>query len=134
MTRLRLRLFGGFEARDDAGQVIAFPRKKAESLLAYLALQPEQAHSRDKLAALLWAGIDANRTRHSLRQVLVSLRQSMASTGPTVLVEDGDSVAIDPRTLEVDALSFERLVTAGTPHSLAEAADLYHGELLAGLG
>lgn len=103
-------------------------------LLAYLALQPGQAHSRTKLAALLWAGADRERARHSLRQVLVSLRHCLPATRPPVLVEDGESVAIDPVALEVDVLAFERLVAAGTPRALAQAADLYRGELLAGLG
>jgi len=134
LTRLRLKLFGGFEARDPGGQVIAFPRKKAEALLAFLVLQRGKAHSRDKLATLLWSGADSERARHSLRQVLVSLRKNLASARPPVLVEDGESVTIDLEALEVDALTFDNLITEGTPQALAEAADLYHGDLLAGLG
>lgn len=134
MTRLRLKLFGGFEARGPGGQVIAFTRKRAEALLAFLALQPAQTHARDELAALLWASADGERARHSLRQVLVSLRQCLAAVRPPVLIEDGNSVAIDPKAIEVDVLAFEHRVAAGTPQSLADAVDLYRGELLAGLG
>ncbi|MBI3372058.1 MAG: AAA family ATPase [Betaproteobacteria bacterium] len=131
---MRLKLFGDFEARGPGGQAIAFRRKRAEALLAFLALQPAQAHAREELAALLWADADGERARHSLRQVLVSLRQGLAAARPPVLLEDGDSVAIDPNAIEVDVLAFERLVAAGTPRSLADAVDLYRGELLAGLG
>jgi DNA-binding SARP family transcriptional activator/tetratricopeptide (TPR) repeat protein len=134
VTQLRLRLFGGFEARNPGGQVIAFPRKKAEALLAFLVLQRGKAYAREKLATLLWGGADSDRARHSLRQVLVSLRKNLASARAPVLVEDGESVAIDLEALEVDVLTFERLITEGTPGALAQAADLYHGDLLAGLG
>jgi hypothetical protein len=39
MGALRLMLLGGFEARLGSGPPIAFQRKKAQALLAYLALQ-----------------------------------------------------------------------------------------------
>jgi hypothetical protein len=38
MAPLRLTLLGGFQARYDSGAVLALPTKKAQSLLAYLAL------------------------------------------------------------------------------------------------
>ncbi len=38
MATLDLKLLGGFEARLDSGQKIALPTRKAEALLAYLAL------------------------------------------------------------------------------------------------
>ena len=127
-----MKLFGGFEARDANGLALAFPRKRAESLLAFLALQPGVAQPRNKLAALLWSGADRENARHSLRQVLVSLRQCLPDT-PPLLLEDGESVAIDPQGLDVDVLEFEGLLAEDTPAALGEAALLYRGELLAGL-
>jgi DNA-binding SARP family transcriptional activator len=131
MTQLRLKLLGGFEARNGDGQVLAFPRKRAEVLLAYLALHPRQAHYRDKLAALLWADADREHARHNLRQVLVSLRQCLSTAGPSLLVEDGETVAMDPDGFHVDVLAFESLVAKGTPAALTQAAELYRGDLLA---
>ncbi len=40
MGRLDVRLLGGFEARFDTGQKVSLPTRKAEALLAYLALAP----------------------------------------------------------------------------------------------
>ena len=49
MAKLRLTLLGGFEARTDSGLSLAIPRRKAQMLLAYLAMHPKQTHLRDKL-------------------------------------------------------------------------------------
>ncbi len=40
MARLSLILLGGFEARLPAGGTLTLPKKKAQALLAYLALRP----------------------------------------------------------------------------------------------
>ena len=68
MPLVTLTLLGGFEARTGA-KVLALPRK-AEALLAYLALSSTPTHSRSKLAALLWDDALGDDARNSLRQVL----------------------------------------------------------------
>jgi hypothetical protein len=55
MTRLMLTLLGGFEAQWGVGPPLTVPTRKAQALLAYLALTAGQTHPRDKLASLLWA-------------------------------------------------------------------------------
>ena len=95
MAALQLALLGAFEARLESGPVISFPRKKAQALLAYLALQPGRAQARDKLAALLWGEASEERARHSLRQALVVLRQAIPRTAVASLVEEGDTVRLD---------------------------------------
>jgi DNA-binding SARP family transcriptional activator/tetratricopeptide (TPR) repeat protein len=133
MAPLRLKLLGGFEIRRPDGQGIVFNRKKAEALLTYLVLQPGQIYPRDELASLLWGDVDSNKARHSLRQVLVSLRQGLAVAGLPVLVDDRDGVTVVPSAVDVDVLAFERLAAA-SPHALGQALDLYRGELLPGMG
>ena len=44
-------LLGGFEVRLPSGIPVHLPTRKAQALLAYLAMRPGQAHPRDKLAA-----------------------------------------------------------------------------------
>src|SRR6267143_152888 len=63
MAPVRLVLLGSFEARLDSGSVVSFSRKKAEALLAYLALHTGQMQARDKLAALLWGDASDERAR-----------------------------------------------------------------------
>jgi DNA-binding SARP family transcriptional activator len=133
MVALRIALLGTFEARPDSGPAVVFPRRKAEAVLAYLALRPGQAHARDKLAALLWGDASDERARHSLRQALVTLRQALPRETAASLVEEGDTVRVDPETVEVDVALLERLTAEGTPEALERAAALYRGDLLEGI-
>ncbi len=134
MALLAFNLLGGFEVRLEDGRSLPVPTNKAQALLAYLALAPGRTHPRDKLAALLWGDRGDEQARHSLRQALVALRKALVGVRPLPLLIDGDSIALDPKAVEVDAAVFERLVTDGSPAALEEATALYHGDLLAGLG
>ena len=131
MARLHLALLGPFQAQVEAETRIALPTRKSQALLAYLALPPGRAHRRDKLASLLWADMAEREARGGLRQALSALRR--LSTGPTVLLVDGDGVALDPASVEVDVLEFERQVAEATPDALARALTLYRGDLLENL-
>lgn len=131
MARLHLTLLGTFQARVEPETRIALPTRKSQALLAFLALPPGRAHGRDKLASLLWGDMADREARGGLRQALSALRK--LSTGPTVLVLDGDGVALDPASVDVDVLEFERRVAEATPDALARAVTLYGGDLLESL-
>ena len=133
MVKLSLTLLGGFQARLDAGPVLALPTRKAQALFAYLALPSGQAHPRDKLAALLWGGIREESARASLRQALFAIRRELGGDASAVLRQEGDLVALSPAAIDLDVADFERAVGTGSAESLVRAADLYRGELLAGL-
>src|SRR5919201_958149 len=130
MAQLHLTLLGGFHARLEPGSAIALPTRKSQALLAYLALPLGRAHPRDKLAALLWGGIRDESARASLRQALFAIRRALGDTA--ALQQDGDTLALAPAAVEVDALAFERLVRDGTPTALARAGAIYQGDLLSG--
>src|SRR3989442_11384454 len=134
MAKLNLALLGGFQARLEAGAALVLPTRKSQALLAYLALPSGQSHPRDKLAALLWGGIREESARASLRQALFSLRRALGGEASAVLRQEGDLVALSPAAVEVDVADFERAVATGSAESLARAAELYRGDLLAGLG
>ena len=131
MTRLDLTLLGSFRARLDSGPVLILPTRKAQALLAYLALPIGQAHPRDKIAALLWGDMRQPQARASLRQALTAIRRALA--GVDALRVDAETIALDPIAVNVDAVRFEQSARAGTPSSLEQAAALYQGDLLAGL-
>jgi DNA-binding SARP family transcriptional activator len=131
MARLVLTLLGGFRARLDPGAPVVLPARKAQALLAYLALPVGEAHPRDKLAALLWGDMPQTQARASLRQALTTLRRVLA--GADAVRIDAETVALDPGAVTVDALGFEQAVKTGSREALEEAAALYQGDLLAGL-
>ena len=133
MAHLDVRLLGGFEARLDSGQKIALSTRKAEALLAYLALAPGKARSRDQLADLLWSDRGEAQAKSSLRQALTALRRGLQDNGSPVLATEGESVALDADAVAVDVLEFERLAGNGSNGNLARAERLYQGPLLDGL-
>jgi DNA-binding SARP family transcriptional activator len=131
MAHLSLRLLGGFVLRAEA-RPRPLPARKAQALLAYLAVRGGRAHSRETLTALLWTDVGERQARQSLRQTLVWLRRALAGHR-RVLLTQGDTVTLSPSTLDLDVAAFERLVRRGTPEALESAVALYHGPLLDGV-
>ncbi len=132
MSQLFLALLGGFEARIDAGLPVAVPTKKAQALLAYLALTPGQTHPRDKLAALLWPDTPPGPARTALRQTLFVLRKALGAA-QLGLVVTGDAITLVAGAIQTDVAVFERAVADATPAALEQSVALYRGDLLAGL-
>ena len=131
MPVLTLSLLGGFRARlDDRSLTLS---KKAQALLAHLALSPGQTQSRARLAGLLWGDRADEQARNSLRQTLFELRRVLGPAGERCLAADYERVALDPINLSVDVLELERLTEEDTLAALERGAALYGGELLAGL-
>jgi DNA-binding SARP family transcriptional activator/plasmid maintenance system killer protein len=132
VAQASLRLLGGFRAQLSSGVAVTLPTRKAQALLASLALPPGRAHPRDKLAALLWGDVPQARARGALRQALFALRRGLPTDPPALRLE-GDTVALDMAAVIVDVTTFEGHAAAGAPDDLARAVALYQGDLLAGL-
>ena len=133
MADLKLTFLGGFEVRLASGEVADLPAQKDRALLAILAMTPGDAHSRDRLAGLLWSERGDHQARGSLKQTLMRLRRCLNGTGDEVLRADRRSVALNRDTISVDALTFEQQVREGTIESLTQAMALYRGDLLDGI-
>ncbi len=131
MARLSLKLLGGFLLRAD-DRPRALPARKAQALLAYLAVRAGRAHARETLTGLLWADVGERQARQSLRQTMVRLRRVLAAN-PRALLAQGDTVTLTPAALDLDVSAFERLVRRGTPEALESAVALYQGPLLDGV-
>ena len=106
--------------------VLAQPKRVA--LLAYLAAAtPRRLHRRDSLVARFWPELDQEHARAALRQALHGLRQAL---GDGVLVTRGDEdIGLDAERIRCDVVEFERAAEGG---QLADALDLYRGDLLEG--
>jgi len=132
MAELTLRLLGGFLLRADT-RPRPLPVRKAQALLAYLALRAGRAHPRETLMHLLWGDTGEKQARQSLRQTMVRLRRALGAGRRQALVAQGDTIALNPAAIRVDVVEFERLVRRGTADALQGAVALYQGPLLDGL-
>ncbi len=134
MICLRITLLGGFEAVSADGEGIAVQGRKPRALLACLAIKPGTAWSRDKLADLLWSDRGDERARASLRQALSGLHKALGGLKPDPLCAGRDAVSLDGGSVESDVARFIGLAEDAGPAALEQAAALYRGELLDGLG
>jgi DNA-binding SARP family transcriptional activator len=132
MARLNLVLFGGFRATIGA-RPVGLPLKKAQALLAFLALSPAQRQTRERLAALCWADTPEEQARNSLRQTLFTIRSALGRVATQVLAGDAGAVWLEAGAVDVDVLAFERFASQDTDEALARAVALYQGDLLDGL-
>ena len=131
--RLALTLLGGFHARFESGASLDIPTHKYRALVGYLAMPPGRAHPRDKLVALLWGDLSRAQGRTRLRQAILALRRSLGRFAAPALAIEGDTVALREEAVRVDAAELRRFARARDIATLERAAQLYGGDLLAGL-
>ncbi len=132
MTRkLSLKLFGRFEVLDPVG--LALPTRKAEALLAYLALPAGRARTRGELTDLLWGSRDERHARHSLNQALSSLRKQLAPSYPDLFHADTSGLSLCEGLVTSDVGRLEALLAEGTVEALSQASELWQGDLLSGM-
>jgi len=133
MSKLELILLGQFECLLPSGTRISLSMRKAEVLLAYLALTPGLRHPRERLINLLWSDRSEEQARNSLRQCLSTIRKSLGDVADMVLQVDRTTVSLIPELIDIDVHEFERLAGEGDYESLITAAGLYQGEFLEGI-
>ena len=124
---LRLRTFGAvYLERDQAPLGGAHSQKRRLALLAYLAAAGGAAITREKLIALLWPESDESSGRHSLSQLLYSLRHDI---GADAIVMDAETVRLNSAVLASDVHAFDEAMRLG---KLEEALVEYRGAFLDG--
>ncbi len=125
-----IRVLGTLEIHppDGGAPVIALTQPKRLALLLYLALaEPSGPKSRDSLMALLWPEADDESARHSLRNALYGLRQTL---GEAAFVSRGEGyVGLDLGAVRCDALEVRRLLAG---HQWEEAVAAWGGDLVPG--
>lgn len=140
-VNLELQLLGGFSVRMNSQPIRAFRTVKTRALLAYLAVQPDQEHSRVKLATLFWGELPDAAAKTNLRSELSNLK-SLLSSHPALEIER-DIVSFHSALASTDVITFREGITSflAMPEErqreelpkLAAFSDLYQGEFLAGL-
>src|SRR6185436_741120 len=126
---VRVRLFGRFALESDGVALPTPERRRACSLLGWLALHPGM-HPRSEVAGRFWPEVLDSSARKSLRTELVAVRRALGPAAEGALVATRATVGLVGETVLVDVREFDRLVRDAR---LQEAAELGGGELLAGL-
>jgi DNA-binding SARP family transcriptional activator len=126
---MKINLFGGFSATREEGKALSFSSKKAQALLAYLAVESDRPQSRERLASMLWADTGEERARHNLRQSVAKIRQALGD----IVASEGECLCLVANACITDVGEFESLAAADNADDLQHCLDLYQGEFLAGL-
>jgi DNA-binding SARP family transcriptional activator/tetratricopeptide (TPR) repeat protein len=118
----------------DDSRPVALPTRKSRALLAYLAVSVGRYHPREKLTALLWGDTAEIQARQSFRQALASLRRVTGRSDAPIILAKGDTITLDPNVVTVDVAILQSALADGGLERLREAATLWRGEFLDGLG
>ena len=122
----RVSLMGALSI-DNEGPVL-LRNKKAQALVAYLALSPG-LHPRERLAALLWPDSDDEAARQSLRQCLSGLRKDLPALPLTV---EHDVIGL-AASISSDVDELTKALSDPTVDNLKRAMTLYAGNFLEGM-
>ena len=124
MPALSLSLLGGFSVLRAGEPITAFGYDKVRALLAFLAVEADRPHRRDRLAALFWPEQPRTQALQSLSQALYQLRrvlgdQAVRASGvqPLLLVTP-QTVQFNPAAdLFLDVRTLQAEVAACSSHS-----------------
>lgn len=143
---LSISLFGRLQIEDEEGACHEAASSKACELLAYLLLNRQRSHPREKLASILWGRVRTDSSKAYLRKALWKLRKVLdREDRPFLLSVDREWVGLNPEaeyTLDVEefekAFSEVRDIPPSRLESvhvdtLCRCARLYRGDLLENL-
>ena len=111
---LKLSLLGGVSLYF-GNQQITIENRKANALVAYLAIAPGMKESRQRLAGLLWSETEDARALASLRQSLHVVRRAFNDAGVAGLSADKLHVRLDRSTLITDLDDAAGSIDRGQP-------------------
>lgn len=133
MQDLKFYLLGGLQITRADTPITNFISNKIPALLAYLAVT-HRAHSRDKLAALLWGEMSDTDAKNNLRQALTNLRK----IADEYLIITRDSIEftgdcfLDSSKFESDIKNASSLDHQPASVILTNSLTLYRGDFLEG--
>ena len=124
---VRLHLLGGFRLEQLGGSSVAqLAKRRAEAVVAALAVCGNRGCTREWLIALLWPESDEERSRHGLRDALHIIRRVL---GPDAVPSGSRLLHLESSAVESDVQTFGVAFTSGR---FAEAVKAYGGPLLDG--
>ena len=143
MPHLSIRLLGPFEANLDGIPLARFHSDKVRALLAYLCVECQGDHRREKLAGLLWPDSPERTARSNLRNALANLRQVLGDRQqPGQCQTPQQFLKVTRQTIQFNRDSdnqvdiWDLLAVLEVPYpplaELARAVELYQAEFMEG--
>ncbi|MEM7028875.1 MAG: tetratricopeptide repeat protein [Chloroflexota bacterium] len=149
MAELTLSFLSPWQVEHKSKGPVSLRGFKAQALLAYLAVNASQQHSRETMVGLLWPELSESDARNNLRVGLSRLRRAIESKDKAAtpfILSDRYLIQFNPESdFQLDVADFEGLLNDVEQHDhpdlyhciscrgcLAQAVDLYHGEFLTG--
>ncbi|MGE5223318.1 MAG: AfsR/SARP family transcriptional regulator, partial [Omnitrophica WOR_2 bacterium] len=132
---LSLSMLGALQITRDGESVTGFESNKVRALLAYLAVEADQAHPRQVLAGLLWPEFSNRSALNNLRYALFNLRKAIGDqeTQPPFLLIHTDRIQFNPSgQFLLDVRDFLESIESGEVERLKHAVSLYRGPFLEG--
>ncbi len=149
MPHLSIDLLGPMQVSIDDRRITTLESDKVRALLAFLAVEADQPHTRESLVGLLWPDFSEESARHNLRQALFNLRMILGdhvADPPYLLVRRGSIQfnKLSDYSLDVnlfnqsfsayqDKLPVDFEGSSSIATDLEETVKLYRGEFLAQL-
>jgi DNA-binding SARP family transcriptional activator len=137
VSRLNIKLLGGFAITCDDRPVSSLTSLRSQALLAYLLLHHDAPQPRQRLAFDLWADSSDTQARTNLRKELSYLRRDLPQADTHLIIASKTLQWSPLSTFSLDVLTFEQAIKTATdpacpnPQShLEQAIELYRGELL----
>jgi len=118
-------VLGGFRLADEDGKEITVASRKAQGMLAVLALSSPAAVKRERIAAMFWGDLAEERARHSLRQLLSNLRRDAG-----IVDASNETLSLDTLICKADATEFQQFARSADRKEIEAAVALYTGPLL----
>jgi two-component SAPR family response regulator len=122
MSSFKVRLFGEFSATDHRGNTLALGNRRTDATIAWLALHLDAPTPLRDFAALFGSVDDPSLGR--------DLRYALRFAAPDVLIGSGDTLRLNPRSVEVDVVRFELLAGNESLNAVRAASEIYRGDLL----
>lgn len=127
MSSFHVRLLGGFAVEDPSGEITrSLSQRRAEAVLAILAVAGALGCTRERLIGLLWPEKDEATARHNLRDALYAIRSAL---GRAAIPGTGQTLHLDPAVVTSDVRGFRQALETDR---LADAVAVYRGPLLDG--
>ena len=128
-----IRILGGLDLRSADGAALRLPTRKAALVMVALVLTPKGLR-REALCDALWPDRGEQQARSSLRQALTAIRAVLPDDGPGPRLDsEQETLRLLAEPDSVDLRRFDALAAAATPERLAAAAEIYQGDILAGI-